>query len=159
MSQVIYARVPDALKTDVEEYAGKQGMSLTTGAVDLIQRGLDSTVHERSMSRAKAKLIQLENENRELDGKLRVALSELSGVRAFTDRASQLRVGTCPNADCGLEISGFDLLGPGQCKHCRQSLLNLIAPPTSTQLDQREVGFLVGALGALLVGLVVLGSK
>src|SRR5258708_3450434 len=50
MSQVIYARVPEAVKSDVEEYADRQGVSLSSAAVDLLQRGLAAAGEERSIA-------------------------------------------------------------------------------------------------------------
>ncbi|MGH9305021.1 MAG: hypothetical protein ACRDZ5_11525, partial [Acidimicrobiales bacterium] len=66
-------------------------------------------------------------------------------------------IGTCPT--CGKPITGYDLLGAGQCPHCSQALSSLIAPTSaSPTLDQRELMFLVGALGAVL-GIAYLASK
>lgn len=159
VSQVIYARVPDAVKDDVEEYAEKQGVSLTSAVVDLVQRGLAAVVEEKSITNLEAKVARTSAENNALEARLAVASNEVGALRSFADRAVQTTVGKCPK--CQHPISGFDLLGRSHCGKCGQSLLGLLAPKSSSQpaLDERELGFVVGALGAALLGAVVLGSK
>ena len=87
---------------------------------------------------------------------LHAAQAELGVVKAFAQRAGR-GVGTCPK--CREPITGYDLLGAGACPRCSQALASLIAPAeTSPTLDQRELMFLVGALGAVL-GVAYLASK
>jgi hypothetical protein len=158
MSQVIYARVPEILKESTEEFAGDQGLTLTSAIVSLLQTGLETVANDRSIAKLESRLAQSENRRAELEAELRVATNELAGLRSFIVRARQIHVGKCPTSTCQEEITGFDLLS-GQCHKCGGSLLGLLAPPSSNSLEQREIGMLVGALGAILVGAVILGSK
>jgi len=158
MSQVIYARVPEILKESAEEFASDQGLTLTSAIVNLMQTGLETVANDRSISKLESRLAQSENQRAAIEAELRVAENELAGLRSFILRAKQIRVGKCPTSPCHEEITGFDLLS-GQCHKCGGSLLDLLAPPSSSSLEQREIGMLVGALGAILVGAVILGSK
>lgn len=105
-----------------------------------------------------ANLARVTSEKAHVEADLHAARTELVALNAFAHRAS-VGVGTCPNVTCGQPITGYDLLGMGQCRHCGQALTSLVAPsaPSST-LDQREVMILLGALGAVL-GMAYLASK
>jgi hypothetical protein len=157
MAQVIYARVPEEVKSDVEDYAGRQGVTLSSAAVDLLQRGLAAATDERSIANLEAKLVKASGENVTLAANLQVATNELGALRSFAERATATKVGTCPS--CNAPITGLDLLGRGICETCQSSLLQLLAPKTpapQTLLDDRAVGALVGALGVVLIAAVVL---
>lgn len=157
MSQVIYARVPDSLKEAADLYASEQSVTLTAAVVDLLERGLVAATDERSIGDLERQLALTTAEKAQTQADLRVATNELTALRAFAQRATQTQVGKCPK--CDQAISGYELLGTGQCGKCGQSLLDLLAPVRDTSLDQREFGLLVGALGAALVGAVLLGGK
>jgi hypothetical protein len=160
MSQVIYARVSDVLKDAVDVYAEERGVTLTAAVSDLIERGLTAASDERSVVQLTAKLARTEADKARLDADLRVATGELSALKAFADRAAQTVVGKCPSPACGMAISGLDLLGAGRCRRCEQPFLDLLAPRSTTStLDEREFGFIFGALGAVLVGAAILGAK
>jgi hypothetical protein len=160
MSQVIYARVPETVKADVEEYASKEGVTLSSATVDLLQRGLASIGEERSVANLETTVAKLAVENSVLSSKVEVATNELGGLRSLADRASSTVVGTCPS--CGASISGLDLLGQGRCGKCRDSLLELLAPKSQSAkpfLDDRAVGALIGALGVVLIAGALMGTK
>jgi hypothetical protein len=158
MSSVIYARVPDSLRSATDLYAADNGLSLTRAVVDLLERGLVAASGERSVAALEANLARATNENAQLDADLQTTRAELGAVQAFAQRAGQT-IGTCPKAGCGQPITGYDLLAIGRCASCGQSLSGLLAPGTSTStLDQREFMMLVGALGALLA-IAFLASK
>ena len=159
MSSVIYARVPEAVKADVEVYAGEHGVTLSSAAVDLLQRGLAAAGEERSIASLETKLAKITGENGALEAKLQAVANEASSLRSFARRAEVTTVGSCPN--CHSSISGLDLLGSGLCGKCQASLLELIAPKTPSQplLDDRAVGALIGGLGVVLIAAAVLGSK
>lgn len=162
MSQVIYARVPEAVKADVEEYAEAKGMTLSSAAVDLFQRGLAASGEEASIANLESRVATMSAENAALEAKLQGAVNEVGALRSFAQRASSTRVGTCPAPGCKAAISGMDLLGQNQCRECGTSLMQLLAPRAQTSkplLDDREVGALVGALGVVLIAAAVLGSK
>ena len=160
MSQVIYARVPEAVKADVEEYAEHHGVSLSSGVVDLLQRGLGAAGEERSIANLEMKLAKLSSEKSALEAKLQVADKEVGPLRSFAQRSATTTVGSCPG--CRSAITGLDLLGRGACGKCGYSLLELLAPRKPAPqpvLDDRAVGALVGALGVVLIAAAVLGSK
>jgi hypothetical protein len=160
MSQVIYARVPETVKADVEEYADQNAVSLSAAVVDLLQRGLAAAGEERSIANLEAKLARMNGEKVTLEANLHVALNEVGALRSFAQRAGATTVGSCPK--CRAPITGLDLLGRGLCGKCQASLLELLAPkgPTSKPLlDDRAVGALVGALGIVVIAAAVLGSK
>jgi hypothetical protein len=156
MSQVIYARVPSGVKEAADIYSSDRGMTLTAAVVDLLERGLAAVTDESSIAELERKLNRVTSEKTEAESELKVARSELTVLRAFAERATRTKVGKCPG--CQREITGYDLLGTGQCPKCERSLLDLLAPAHNDGLDQREFGLLVGALGAALVGAVLLGK-
>lgn len=160
MSEVIYARVPGAVKADVEVYADQHGVSLSSAAVDLLQRGLAAAGEERSIANLETKLAKVTGDKVALEARLQVAANEVAALRSFAQRAAATTVGSCPN--CRSPISGLDLLGRGMCGNCQTSLLDLLAPTGAAPqpvLDDRAVGALVGALGIVVIAAAVLGSK
>ena len=118
MSQVIYARVPDALKEAVDAYAEERGVTLTSAVVDLLGRGMAAASDERSVADLETKLAKTTVEKAKVESKLETAMNELGGLRAFAERAAQ-EIGKCPK--CGEPITGYDLLARGQCRHCETS--------------------------------------
>jgi phage tail sheath gpL-like len=155
-TEVIYARVPKSLKDAADAYASERGATLTKAVVDLLDRGLSATSDERSVAELERNLAQVGAEKTAAEAELLAARTELGAVKSFAQRAGRA-VGTCPQ--CGKAITGYDLLAAGQCPHCAQALSSLIAPTGSAPtLDQRELMFLVGALGAVL-GIAYLASK
>lgn len=157
-SSVIYARVPDVLKDAAEAYAGERGTTLTSAVVDLLGRGLAAVSDERSVAELEENLAGVMAEKAQLGADLQALRAELAALRSFAQPASR-PVGTCPNPDCGHEITGYDLLAAGRCQACGHSLSGLIAPAERrSSLDQREYLILLGALGALL-GVAYLASK
>ena len=160
MSQVIYARVPDVVKADVEEYANEHGVTLSSAAVDLLQQGLAAAGEARSIASLEAKLARMTGEKEALEAKLQAVANEASSLRSFAQRSAATVVGSCPN--CHSPISGLDLLGRGLCGKCQASLLDLIAPKMRLPkpvLDDRAVGALIGGLGVVLIAAALLGSK
>jgi len=155
MTQVIYARVPEALKDAADLYANERGTTLTSAVVDLLGRGLAASSDERSIVELEAKLAKAEAARAESDARLAAAMNELGGLRAFAQRAN-LEVGQCPA--CSQAISGYNLMAEGRCPHCTGPLLDLLAPPSNSSLNQREIGLLLGALGVALIGAAILGG-
>jgi hypothetical protein len=155
-TQVIYTRVPDAVKEAADAYANERGAKLSSAVVELLEKGLTAVGDEESISALEARVALLGSENSQLQAELMTAHTELSAVKTLAQRAVQV-VGSCPK--CTKPISGYDLLAVGQCAQCGQALTNLLAPDgPSTGLDQREFLILVGALGAV-VGLALLAAK
>jgi hypothetical protein len=147
-TEVIYARVPTALKEAADAYASQHGKTLTGAVADLLDRGLNAASDERSIGELEANLARATAEKAEAQAGLQAASAQLAALSALAQRAKR-RVGTCPS--CAGQITGHDLLGTGQCQECGQTLSSLIAPgPTTPTLDQRELLVLVGALGAVL---------
>jgi hypothetical protein len=155
-TEVIYARVPAALKEAADAYAGQHGKTLTRAVVDLLDRGLNAVSDERSVEELTANLARVTAEKAEVDVQLQAARAQLATLGTFAQRAGQ-RVGACPG--CKKPITGHDLLAVGRCRHCGGTLSQLIVPDSgSSTLDQRELLILVGALGAVLA-VAYLSSK
>ena len=157
-TEVIYARVPKPLKEAADAYASQRGATLTGAVVDLLDRGLTAISDERSIAELESNLARVTSEKAQAESEQHAVKTELMAVTTLSQRARQT-VGTCPNPICRQPISGYDLLATGQCRQCGQTLSSLIAPATtSSTLDQRELIFLLGALGAV-VGMAYLASK
>ncbi len=155
-TEVIYARVPKTLKDAADAYASERGATLTKAVVDLLDRGLSSASDERSVAELERNLAQITAEKAAAEAELLAARTELGAVKSLAQRAGRA-VGTCP--ECAQAITGYDLLASGQCPSCSRALSDLIAPTGSAPtLDQRELMFLVGALGVVL-GIAYLASK
>jgi hypothetical protein len=147
---VIYARVPDTLKSAADQYAQQRGTTLTSAVVDLLERGITAVSDAPSVTVLEAALAEARAARVQAEGDLKAARAELSAFTAFAQRARR-PVGTCPNARCARPINGYDLFGDGSCRGCGQALSNLIVPATiGSSLDQREVLMLLGALAAVL---------
>jgi hypothetical protein len=157
-TEVIYARVPKQLKEAADAYASQRGASLTKAVAELIDRGLTATSDAKSIEDLEKNLAKVRAERDRTENQLRRAKTEMVALTSFAERASA-GVGTCPNESCGEEITGYDLLGAGHCRNCRQPLTSLVAPSANTPtLNQREIMILLGALGAVL-GMAYISSK
>lgn len=155
-TEVIYARVPASLKEAADNYASEHGKTLTGAVADLLDRGLNAVSDERSIAQVEANLAKVAAAKAAVEAELETARAKLAAVDALARRARR-SVGTCPK--CSESISGNDLLGTGDCPHCDAPLTALIAPEQpGSNLDQREMLVLVGALGAVL-GLAYIASK
>lgn len=155
-TEVIYARVPVALKEAADEYASRHGKTLTGAVVDLLDRGLNAATDERSVRDLEANLARVTAEKATTEAELRTAETKLAALGAFAERA-QRSVGSCPR--CSAQVTGHDLLAVGQCPQCGQQLSDLAAAkPAGPALDQREVLMLMGTLGAVLA-IAYLASK
>ena len=156
-TQVIYARVPAAFKREADAYAEVRGATLTRAVVELLQKGLAVTDEESTVAELRARVDQLSAEKETLEARLHTAEAELGAVRSLAQRIRR-PIGKCPA--CDSSISGYELLGSGQCEKCQADLSHLILPlpEAKSTLNQRELLILVGALGAVL-GIAYLASK
>lgn len=168
MSQVIYARVPDALKDAVDGYASERGTTLTSAVVDLLERGLVSTSDGPSVAQLELKLATTSAEKAEVKASLRSARLELQTLLSLTERTRQ-PLGRCPRSECSQPITGYDLLVTGRCPACQQALADLLklkspqpegdgGQPRPGGVSERDFLLLLGALGAV-VGVAYLASK
>lgn len=159
-TEVIYVRVPSAVKEAAEEHATARGLTLTSAVTELIERGLQAICDEPSVA-------QLEHSVEELRADLATTRLELrqaeltvqtleqrehalsNGYRALAERTAQ-PVGSC--TECNQPVSGYDLLVTGICQHCGAGLRSLIEPPPQQTggLDETEFKVLMGALGLAL---------
>jgi hypothetical protein len=157
-TDVIYARVPSAMKEAADAYASRRGVTLTAAVVDLLDRGLAALSDERSVAELERNLQRVTAEKQGAEAALHATGIELGALRALAQRAARA-MGTCPNRSCGQPVTGIDLLATGQCHSCGQAMATLVAPSTpSSTIDERELLMLVGALGAVL-GIAYLSSK
>lgn len=155
-SQVIYARVPSAIKQATDAYASERGKTLTGAVADLLDRGLSAVSDEQSVRELSASLASLTTEKATIDAELQVAKAQLAALLPLAQRAGR-PLGSCPQ--CSKPITGYDLLSAGECSSCHETLSNLIvSEQTAPTVDQRELMILVGALGAVLA-VAYLSSK
>lgn len=159
MTEVVYARIPQALKEALDHYAGERALTLTGAVVDLVGRGLAAVSDEMSVHELQARLLKLAAE-------LEQAKAELGPLRALNDR-TQRPLGNCPDTTCRAPVTGYDLLARGQCSKCGAALPDLLALGTSGEspavepvpnFSERDVLLLLGAVGAV-VGVAYLASR
>ena len=154
MSETIYARVPDQVKAAAEDYAAANGLTLAAAVASLMDRGLQASADETSISKLQQQSAELQAEVKSLREREEAASS---AAQALAQRIRQ-SVGSCPR--CGAIISGHDLLVSGRCPNpeCGRSLTPLLgtAAPTKSSkggLDNGDLNVLLGALGlALAIG-------
>lgn len=147
-TEVVYARIPAALKAAADDYASRSGKTLTGAVVDLLDRGLNAVTDERSVAELEANLAKVTAEKATIEADLRTAETQLAALGTFADRARRT-VGNCPR--CAAPVTGRDLLAFGQCPKCSHPLAEFMAAqPAGLALDQREVLMLMGTLGAVL---------
>ena len=162
MSEVVYARVPDALKRALKAHAAERGLNLTSALVGLLERGLEAITDERSLSELERKLAASTNALAETQAQLKDAQLGLQAARvreqltartysAFAERARH-ELAPCPR--CREPLRGSDLLASGRCPHCNKPLTSLLVPTRTANLDQNEYAALLGAL-SVLVGLAL----
>lgn len=154
-SAVIYARVSERLKEELDNYASEKGTTLTTAVCDLIERGLVSVSDESSISQLESKNAELTLENMKLNGEIQILKAELQPLKSLSER-SRMQIGKCPQ--CKGSITGYDLLAIGRCQKCQSGLSSLLADQqASSALDQKEFLLMIGALGAV-IGIALLVS-
>ena|ERR1035438_7180395 len=154
-TQVLYARIQEDLKTEVDEHARLRGVTLTTAVSDLVTRGLASISEEKSIRLLESQLAELRSEKSKLEFEYQAAKVEVDTVRALTQRSNHL-IGKC--VQCNSPFTGYELLAKGQCSngHAIGSLLNL--EPSASVADQRDFLLFLGALGAV-VGVAYLATR
>lgn len=157
VTEVIYARVPEDVKTTTENFAADQGLTLTSAVVELLKRGLEASANEESIAELETRVAELKGRNRELSAELQGAKSELQTLTALGERTKLSTLGECPN--CQYPITGYDLLTTGRCPACNRGLAQLLGSDTSnTGLDQKEFLLWLGAIGAL-IGIAILAAN
>ena len=166
MSAVVYARVPDRLKSALQAYAGARALSLSRALVELVERGLIATEDEPSRGALEARLAAAKSEL--VDTRARLAASELRlqaaqereqatarTFSAFAERSRQ-ELATCPR--CRKPVLGSDLLISGRCADCARPLTSLLVPTRFPGLVHDEYVALLGAI-AVLAGLALAASE
>jgi hypothetical protein len=151
MSAVVYARVPDALKQDLEAHAAERGLSLTRAVVELLERGLEARTDE--LTAATGALADTRRRLTQAELGLQVARErEATTTRAYTAFAARARheLARCPQ--CRQPVRGSELLVDGHCSNCDKALTQLLVPTRFTGLIENEYLALLGAL-SVLVGL------
>jgi hypothetical protein len=162
LSEVVYARVPDALKRVLKAHAAERGLSLTSALVGLLERGLEAIADERSLSELERKLAASTSELAETQAQLKnvelgmqaARLRERRTARAYSAFAERARHELAPCPRCRKPLRGSDLLASGRCPHCNKPLTSLLVPTRTANLDHNEYVALLGALG-VLVGLAL----
>lgn len=153
---VIYARVPPSLKSDVQAYAQGAGISVNSAVASLLEAGLaasagqgtddlEDQVHEldRELANTRSVLADRESSLRALEEQRADLAAVVDGLSGRLDRP----VGSCPG--CRSSVTGTNVLVHGVCPSCHRSLSSLLAEDRA-QLNQTDYLVLVGALGVLL---------
>lgn len=159
MGEVLYGRVPRALKEALTARARERGLSVNGALVELLERGLAEGAEEGSRAALAASLAAsaraLEEARAELAAaELRLALASAREAQtqvilgALAERARQ-ELGECPR--CRKPVRGFDYLVRGRCPHCGKALTAFLAPrPQVGAPETPEYLALLGALGGLV---------
>jgi rubrerythrin len=166
MSEVVYARIPEALKQALGAHASARGVSLTAALVELLEQGLEASAEERSAAGLERELALARIELAETGGRLRETELRLEAARereelsartyrALAERARQ-ELASCPR--CREPVRGSDLLVSGHCPRCGKALSSLLTPVARAGgLEPSEYLALLGALGAV-VGFALAGT-
>ena len=156
-TEVIYARVPPGLKSDVAAYAEKAGVTLNSAVADLLECGLETRAVELADGGPDRELDAMRQTVTDL--RTAVAASDRELVRlegqrkdfaaaaeGLTERLEQ-SVARCPS--CKNPVSGSDVLVRGVCQQCHKPLSSLLTDDR-VQLNQGDYMVLIGAVGVLL---------
>lgn len=155
VNDVIYARVPPALKQDVQAYAQTVGLSVNSAVASLLEAGLSAAAQsgEELTDEIRAKELQIaelrsvladrDTSLRGLEQQRADLTAAVEGLAGRLERA----VGRCPS--CHKSVTGTNVLIDGSCASCGRSLSSLLAEDRA-QLNQNDYLVLVGALGVLL---------
>lgn len=154
-TQVLYARIEEELKSEIEDFAQSRGVTLTAAVSDLVTRGLAANSEEESIARLESKLAQVQTEKTRLDSELRASKIEADTVRALTQRSNH-SIGTCP--ECDVHYSGYELLAVGLCSNGHPLGDVISVNPRASTTDQRDLLLFLGALGAV-VGVAYFASR
>jgi hypothetical protein len=159
VSEVVYARLPEALKEALRAHASARGLTLTAALVELLEQGLEARAAEHSAAAQERELALARSELAETGGRLREAelrpqagreREQLSArsYQALAERARQ-ELASCPR--CREPVRGSDLLVSGHCPHCGKALSSLLTPVARAGgLEPGEYLALLGALGAVV---------
>ena len=154
-TQVLYARVEEELKTEVDDFAQSRGVTITSALTDLVTRGLAAISEEESISRLESQLAHARTEKANLLSELRASKIEADTVRALTQRSNH-PIGNC--VVCSIPFSGYELLSVGQCSNGHPLAEALSLDPRASSTDQRDFLLFLGALGAVL-GVAYLATR
>lgn len=159
MGEVVFCRVPAALKQALQARAGERGLSLNAAVVELVERGLAASEQERSGEKLAGRLAAGARELERTRARLAAAELELQAARAREQErgraaralAERARHRLCACPQCRQPLRGLDLLASGHCPNCDRPLTALLVPrPQTGAPDPHEYLALLGALGGLL---------
>jgi len=165
VSAVVYARLPEALKEDLQARAAERALTVNRALVELLEQALARSAQggsvaelEATSTRLTEELAQTRADLREAELRLRAAREreQLSArlQRALAERARH-QLASCPR--CRQPLRGSDFLVSGHCpnEQCHSPLSSLLTPtPKIGAPEKDEYLALLGALGAL-VGLAL----
>jgi hypothetical protein len=156
-TEVIYSRVPAALKVRVAQRAAEtKARSEAAAIADLLAAGLDAADLTDEVTELRIRVDDLgrrlaeETAARQRAEQRQAALE--SAVQAWNGRAVQ-HIAKCPT--CHTDVTGADLIVAGTCPSCRSPLTPLLAQPAAGGIDQKNVLMLLAAAGVVL-GLVAI---
>jgi rubrerythrin len=159
VSAVVYARLPEALKEDLQAWARDRGLTLNRALVELLEQALAAQTTSGSLAALEAKQARLEEQLAQTRARLREAelrlqaSAEREQLRARIDRAlaerARHQLASCPQ--CRQPVRGNDLLVSGHCPNCGKPITAFLTPrPQLGAPDKDEYLALLGALGALI---------
>jgi hypothetical protein len=162
VSPVLYARISEVLKRDLEAYASEHGLSQSAAAARIIERGLQALSNDDSKVELEESLAASVNERQRTRMRLREVELQLEAAqereeltrhayRGLAERAGQ-QLASCPR--CREPVHGADLLVSGRCSNCQKALTSLLLPAPRARLERDEYLALLGALG-VLTGLAI----
>jgi hypothetical protein len=167
VSEVVYARVPGALKQALSARARERQLSLNATVRELLEDGLAASGEEHSRNVLEDALARAARELEETrarvsEAELRCALAEereemSAGLLTTLAERARQELAECPR--CRQPVRGYDFLVSGHCPHCGKALTALLAPrPQVGASEPSEYLALLGALGAVL-GLASAGFR
>lgn len=166
----IYARIPDELKTALDDYQSQRKVKLTAAMVELMEIGLGAVTDKTTVAALTERLsaaeaaaavaremaVQAENARQALESRMNSQADAFAAVGGALNQT----IGKCPNPNCGKPISGRDLVVSHACGTCGGSLADLLDPAQThgSSINGTQYLLLIGALG-LLVGMAVVAQS
>lgn len=165
-SVALYARITRDTKDAVDGYASAHDLTLAAAVQKLLSAGLAAERERTAVETLRSELDVLRDQigaveqdrDRETMRRERAESEYLtlrSAAGVWSERAA-MNVGVCPG--CKEPLTGGDLLVAGRCRHCGRSAAELLAPPKTSGLDDKELMMVLGAAG-LLLGLIAISGK
>jgi len=152
-SESLYFRASQDLREDVDTFAARRGVTLSSAVGRLVERGLEAIANEESVKQMEDRLAQSTQELASMKVHLAAAQGEVQKwqavIRGIEGYLRNLTVGACPH--CKRQVTAYDHAVVRQCPYndCRRPLEQV---ERAQEITPVAAGFL-GAIGGLIVGL------